>query len=81
MESETCSATFVVFQGGYASRSGEKATFYIATPCGGAGVIPQKLVLGKCRIPRKNVRSEKMRLPVPFISTRTSRLSALRINF
>ena len=40
-------STIQQIQGGYASRSGEKATFYIATPCGGAGVIPQKLVLGK----------------------------------
>ena len=30
------------------SSKGEKATFYIATPFGGAGVIPPKLVIGLC---------------------------------
>ena len=33
-------------QEGYKSREGKEATVYIATPCGSAGVIPAKLVLG-----------------------------------
>ena len=40
------SDTIIVCQDGYKSRDGEKATFYIATPCGGADTIPQKLVIG-----------------------------------
>jgi galactokinase len=31
----------------YQSREGEKATFYITTPCRGAGVVAQKFYLGK----------------------------------
>ncbi|CAI8054258.1 Galactokinase [Geodia barretti] len=40
-------STIARIQESYESRNGEKATFYIATPCGGAGDIPQKLVVGK----------------------------------
>jgi hypothetical protein len=40
-------STIARIQESYESRKGEKATFYIATPCGGAGDIPPKLVVGK----------------------------------
>ena len=39
-------------QGSYQSRDGYKATFHPATPCRGAGVIPQKFYLGNLTILR-----------------------------
>ena len=36
----------VSLQQSYQSRHGKKATFYLATPCRGAGIVPQKFYLG-----------------------------------